>query len=163
MWKPPWREKTWSTHPGCIDGTHGVCSQWVYVCGKFQLRSSLSSYASFGVVSVFLCHCVFVCLNAFVCIVLCKCPRAHVFVRVGECKFTGWAHLWSRAVVDSKVLSLSSESLSLAFISYPPLVASCRPKHDTGVLPPLSSSKTYFSPFPSVWKSFTLTCSQISS
>lgn len=36
-----------------------------------------------------------------------------LFVQVGECRFIGRAHLWSQTAVDSKVISLSSESLAV--------------------------------------------------
>lgn len=65
------------------------------------------------------CASLFVCPTACVCVLgLCECPCAHVlFVRVGGCRFIGWAHLWSQAAVDSKVISLSSESLP-AWLSF---------------------------------------------
>lgn len=125
MWKPPWRRKTWSNQPTGTNRTYGVCAQIGSVCvclvSKFELGSSWSSYASLGVcvcVNVSLpawqCASLFVCLNArvfmycFERMPLCTCV---LFVWVGGFRFIGWAHLRSQAVVDSKVISPSSESL----------------------------------------------------
>lgn len=80
------------------------------------------------------CVCVYCFLPVF--LLLCTCV---LFVRVGDCRFTGWAHLRSQAVVDFKVISLSSESLAVcAFISDPRLAPSSEPKHCTGVCPSAS-------------------------
>lgn len=49
---------------------------------------------------------------SFSCVCVCvrEWPHARVFcfARVGGCRFTGWAHLWSQAVVDAEVRSSKS-------------------------------------------------------
>lgn len=129
---------------------HMVCAHtMVCVClvREFVLGSSWSPYESLGLYKHFLASnriCISICVSKCMCVYcFVQMPLCTCVLRVGGCRFIGWAHLWSQAVVDSKVISLSSDSLPVSgfHLWSPSIVPSCRPKHSTGVHP-LSLSKS---------------------